>query len=76
MTQETGSNMPAENLKVAHAKELLRRVGGKGCVVMLFDESGAFAVAEWGRDKSECSNLKKLVDAIADKLASGDLPAP
>lgn len=68
--------MPAHDLKVAHAKELLRRVGGKGCVVMMFDETGNYAVAEWGRDKAECSKLKKLVDAIADKLASGELPAP
>ena len=67
--------MPAADLKVAHAKELLKRLGGRGCVVMVFDENN-FAVAEYGRDKLQCSKLKRLVDAISDKLVSGDLPAP
>lgn len=68
--------MPAADLKVAHAKEMLKRVGGRGCVVIVFDEHGQFAVAEWGKDKAECGKLKRLVDSIHDKLASGDLPAP
>lgn len=67
--------MSAANLKVAHAKELLKRIGGRGCVVILFDDH-QFAVAEWGKDKRECGKLKVLVNAIHDKLASGDLPAP
>lgn len=67
--------MRASNLKVAHAKELLKRIGGRGCVVLMFDDDN-FSVAEWGRDKRECGKLKVFVDAIADRLASGDLPAP
>lgn len=67
--------MPAADLKVAHAKELLKRVGGRGCVVMIFDDDN-FAVAEWGKDRINCGRLKRLVDAISDKIASGDLPAP
>jgi hypothetical protein len=67
--------MPASDLKVAHAKELQKRIDVRGCVVMVFD-GDSFAVAEWGRDRTECARLKKLVNAIADKLASGDLPAP
>lgn len=68
--------MPAADLKVSHAKELLKRLGGRGCVVMMFDDEGQFAVAEWGKDRRECAKLKKLVDAIYDKLMSGGLPAP
>lgn len=68
--------MSARDLKVAHAKEILKRVGGRGCVIILFDEQASFSVAEWGKDRIECGKLKKLVDAIHDKLASGDLPAP
>lgn len=68
--------MSAANLKVAHAKELLKRIGGRGCVVLVFDDSDGFGVAEWGKDKNECGKLKRLVDAIADGLASGNLPAP
>lgn len=67
--------MPAANLKVSHAKELLKRIGGRGCVVIVFDGDD-FAVAEYGKDRAECSRLKTLVIAISDKLASGDLPAP
>ncbi len=67
--------MSAANLKVSHAKELLKRIGGRGCVVLVFDDD-QFAVAEWGRDRIECARLKKLVDAIHDKLVAGDLPAP
>jgi len=67
--------MPAADLKVAHAKELLKRIGGRGCVVLLFDDD-QFAVAEWGKDRIECARLKRLVDAITDKISSGDLPAP
>ncbi len=68
--------MPAEHLKVAHAKEMLKRVGGRGCVIMLFDDNDQFAVVEWGKDRIECARLKILVNAVADKLASGELPAP
>jgi hypothetical protein len=67
--------MPAPDLKVAHAKEMLKRVGGRGCVIMLFDDE-QFAVVEWGKDSAECARLKVLVNAVADKLASGELPAP
>lgn len=68
--------MSAEHLKVAHAKEMLKRVGGRGCVIMLFDDNDKFAVVEWGKDRIECARLKILVNAVADKLASGELPAP
>ena len=68
-------HMPARDLKVAHAKELLKRIGGRGCVVIMLDDE-QFAVAEWGRDKAECSKLKRFVDAISDRIASGDLPTP
>lgn len=68
--------MSAEHLKVAHAKEMLKRVGGRGCVIMLFDDNDQFAVVEWGKDRIECARLKILVNAVADKLASGELPAP
>lgn len=68
--------MPAPDLKVAHAKEMLKRVGGRGCVIMLFDDNDQFAVVEWGRDRAECSRLEVLVNAVSDKLASGELPAP
>jgi len=67
--------MPAPDLKVAHPKELLKRLGGRGCIVILFDDD-AFAVAEYGRDKRECGRLKVLVDAIFDKLEDGTLPTP
>ena len=67
--------MSARDLKVSHAKELLKRVGGTGCVVIMFD-GGAFSVAEYGKDRTECAKLKTLVEAIADRLESGDLPAP
>lgn len=69
-------NMSAANLRVAHAKEMLKRVGGRGCIVIVFDDQDGFAVAEWGRDRVECGRLKTLVNAISDKLAAGDLPAP
>lgn len=68
--------MSAEHLKVAHAKEMLKRVGGRGCVIMLFDDNDQFAVVEWGKDRIESARLKILVNAVADKLASGELPAP
>ncbi|MFZ4807493.1 MAG: hypothetical protein ACOYLQ_09570 [Hyphomicrobiaceae bacterium] len=67
--------MPAADLRIAHVKELLKRIGGRGCVVILFDEQN-YAVAEYGRDKSECGRLKRLVDAIVDKIDTGELPAP
>ena len=67
--------MPAADLKVFHAKELLKRLGGRGCVVMMFDEHH-FAVAEYGRDKLQCSRLKRFIDVISRKIESGDIPAP
>ena len=68
--------MSAADLKVSHAKEMLKRVGGRGCVIIMFDDQDSYAVAEWGKDRYECGKLKKLVIAIAEKLESGDLPAP
>ena len=68
--------MSAADLKVSHAKEMLKRVGGRGCVIMMFDDEDRFAVAEWGKDRHECGKLKRLVTAIAAKLESGDLPGP
>ncbi len=65
--------MSASDLRVAHAKELLKRIGGRGCVVIVLDEEN-FAVAEYGRDRTECAKLKRLVDAISDRISSGDLP--
>lgn len=73
---QTEHIMPAADLKVAHAKELLKRIGGRGCVVIVFDDEDNFAVAEYGRDKAECSALKTLVNAITYKLEAGELPAP
>ena len=67
--------MAARDLKVAHAKELLKRLGGRGCIVILCDDD-QFAVAEWGKTKSDCGKLKLLVDAIADKIGNGELPTP
>ena len=68
--------MSAADLKVSHPKELLKRIGGRGCVVIIFDDEGQFAVAEYGKDRQNCARLKKLVDAIHDKLAHGGLPQP
>ena len=67
--------MSAANLKVAHAKEVLKRIGGRGCVIMIFDNE-QFSVVEWGRDKRECGKLKRFIDAIADKIGTSELPAP
>lgn len=68
--------MSAADLKVQHAKEILKRVGGRGCVIIMFDDQDGYAVAEWGKDRHECAKLKELVNAIAGKLQSGELPAP
>ena len=38
--------MSAADLKVQHAKEILKRVGGRGCVIILFDEQDNYAHRE------------------------------
>lgn len=45
-------------------------------VVLLFDGAGRYAVVSYGETRAECAAVARTCDAIADALASGELPAP
>ena len=63
-------------LAVSHAKEINKRLGAKGTVIIVFRDDGTFEVCEYGRSKAECSKLKAWIDELAKSVETGLLPSP
>jgi hypothetical protein len=58
------------------AKQTAIRMNARQVVVAAFDYNGRMAVVSYGVTKTECQDVRRLCDAIADGLMDGTLPAP
>ena len=64
------------NPQVRHAQRACEAAKARQAIVVLFDESGQYAVASYGETKAECSAVKPVCIAIADMFDSGYLEPP
>lgn len=58
------------------AQRACESAGARQAIVVVFDAHGRFAVSSYGETKAECRAVRPACDAIADALASGNIPAP
>ncbi len=58
--------------KIEDARALAKDLGSRAVVVIALDRD-AFGVTSYGATVAECAEVRRLTDAIADGLASGNL---
>jgi hypothetical protein len=64
-----------QKINIADAKMIAQRYGAEAVVIIAFDE-GMFAATSYGATRAKCAVAGKWLDGLADKLTSGELPAP
>ena len=68
--------MGAEQNTVRLVRELNKRVDARATVVLVFDRSGQFSVAEYAATKADCAVMAKWVDYLFASINSGEIKDP
>ncbi len=60
---------------ITEVRQIAEHLEARAAIVVAFDGS-RYAVVSYGMTKAECREVARTVDAIADGLKAGTIPAP
>lgn len=61
--------MSKEKLSINHARELGKRLGSTGVVVISFEDSEVFGIASYGNTKENCTTLGSWIDDLYEWIS-------
>jgi len=68
----TGSAEDMKPLTIEQAKQLGKKLGADGVIVLVFSDAGQFGYTSYGRDRKRCDRMYKLAEKIERQLKTGE----